>query len=565
MAKIEHVAGFITRIRRKLNQHHLWNVLLWTALAAGLTMLLVALVYVVPGYTVPKIAFLVVAAVSALVAGAAWYIGKRSQDDAARYGDEFFGLKDSVASCSNFNEAGLEGGFYDLQARKTEQLVNETSVSKIQYAFPYRLAASAFLLVAIAVALGFKGPSDKVVQRLKSEKATLLQTQTANEELKELIEELETSIDDEEEKKLIDPAELRKWVDELEETKDRKEAMRQYARLEMKVNEAANALKQRKDEKLMDLAAEELKKAEDLKALAAMLEQKKYKKASDDLKDLKPSKLTKEDLKRLSEKRKDLAKLKAAAKRMAEAAKRANSRKTKNTKAQNQTNNGKRSAASKSSKNNAKAKGAGKEGDGQATEDSELAELLEDLDDAVDQLDEDLEEMEMADLDLDNMEEFDGDFDDLMENEDAVRGKLDRLGKKLMRMARKRSARSKLRALSAKCSECQANANAAQMAQSNQAGGREAGTGASNTSRSERDKLVDNGQTTGLKGLKGSGPSISKLESADDGTGVSGRRAAASKREFKRQFESFVEREDIPEDLKAGVKNYFTNIHEDDE
>ena len=51
MAKIEHVAGFITRIRRKLNQHHLWNVLLWTALAAGLTMLLVALVYVVPGYT----------------------------------------------------------------------------------------------------------------------------------------------------------------------------------------------------------------------------------------------------------------------------------------------------------------------------------------------------------------------------------------------------------------------------------------------------------------------------------------------------------------------------------
>ena len=131
-----------------------------------------------------------------------------------------------------------------MQARKTEQLVNETSVSKIQYAFPYRLAASAFLLVAIAVALGFKGPSDKVVQRLKSEKATLLQTQTANEELKELIEELETSIDDEEEKKLIDPAELRKWVDELEETKDRKEAMRQYARLEMKVNEAANALKQ---------------------------------------------------------------------------------------------------------------------------------------------------------------------------------------------------------------------------------------------------------------------------------------------------------------------------------
>jgi len=38
----------------------------------------------------------------------------------------------------------------------------------------------------------------------------------------------------------------------------------------------------------------------------------------------------------------------------------------------------------------------------------------------------------------------------------------------------------------------------------------------------------------------------------------------ATKREFKRQFESFVEREDVPEDLKTGVKNYFTKIHDNE-
>ena len=40
------------------------------------------------------------------------------------------------------------------------------------------------------------------------------------------------------------------------------------------------------------------------------------------------------------------------------------------------------------------------------------------------------------------------------------------------------------------------------------------------------------------------------------------RKATARKRDFVRQFESFVQREDVPEELKRGVKNYFTEIHQ---
>jgi hypothetical protein len=80
--------------------------------------------------------------------------------------------------------------------------------------------------------------------------------------------------------------------------------------------------------------------------------------------------------------------------------------------------------------------------------------------------------------------------------------------------------------------------------------------------RQEQDALVDNGQNAQLKGIKGQGPSLTRVETAQDGTGVSHRRAEAKQREFKRQYESFVSREDVPEDVRAAVRNYFTTIHE---
>jgi hypothetical protein len=80
--------------------------------------------------------------------------------------------------------------------------------------------------------------------------------------------------------------------------------------------------------------------------------------------------------------------------------------------------------------------------------------------------------------------------------------------------------------------------------------------------RDERDDLVDNGQTTQLKGTKGQGPSLTTVETAEDGSGVSTRRAVDRQRTFQRQFESFVAREDIPDEVKDGVKQYFQVIHQ---
>ena len=97
------------------------------------------------------------------------------------------------------------------------------------------------------------------------------------------------------------------------------------------------------------------------------------------------------------------------------------------------------------------------------------------------------------------------------------------------------------------------------------AGGKKAGSGSVESRRSESDLLTDNGNTTQLKGTQGQGPSQSTIETADEGSGVSSRRAVNRKLEFSRQVESFVQREDVPEDVKQGVKTYFENIHQSGE
>ena len=77
--------------------------------------------------------------------------------------------------------------------------------------------------------------------------------------------------------------------------------------------------------------------------------------------------------------------------------------------------------------------------------------------------------------------------------------------------------------------------------------------------------LVDNGQTTRLEGIKGQGPSLATVEAAEDGGGVSTRQAQQRVRDYQKQFESFVQREDVPEQVKVGVKRYFEIIHEGQE
>jgi len=129
-----------------------------------------------------------------------------------------------------------------------------------------------------------------------------------------------------------------------------------------------------------------------------------------------------------------------------------------------------------------------------------------------------------------------------------------------------RRANKKLCRLSKKCSSCQSGlCQACSACQSPNAGGKKAGWGSNSARRDAEDELVDNGQTTQLKGIKGNGPSLKSLEAADDGSGVSTQQATHRARNYQKQFESFVQREDVPEQVKQGVKRYFEVIHGEEE
>ena len=173
---------------------------------------------------------------------------------------------------------------------------------------------------------------------------------------------------------------------------------------------------------------------------------------------------------------------------------------------------------------------------------------MAEVDDAAAEMEQNLEAME-ADPDAEWS-------DEPMEKANGALGKL---GKHFKGMHAKRMAKSKLDQLRDGLAQAQSFSQG-QTQMLGLAGGKQAGTGSSWSERKERDDSQKNGQLAQLQGQHGSGPSLSAVEDAESGAGVSGRRGEARQREFARQVESFVQRDDVPESLKLGVRNYFENL-----
>ena len=139
-----------------------------------------------------------------------------------------------------------------------------------------------------------------------------------------------------------------------------------------------------------------------------------------------------------------------------------------------------------------------------------------------------------------------------------------KFGNSLNKMGIKQGYMNKLLGMKEKLSEAQmALANDRILMQGK--GGEKAGDGVDRNSNGQKSELTNNNQFTQIKGAKGEGKGIVAVEEAESGTGVSRIKGKTNKKDFKNQTESFMNREDIPDDLKGGVKNYFNSIHNIDE
>jgi hypothetical protein len=472
----------------------------------------------------------------ALVIGAGvWLIRLRTSGESALIADQHLDLKDSLTTAIEFEER--ENEVYQLQLKQTEKLLREKKARDLPIALPRCSLAAGGILAALAIGLGFLPNSDAVQKRLDQELLTESRTEEIKSGLQEYMEEFIRNMDADE-KEVLNPEELKKWVKDLKRTKDQKEAMRHLARFEQKVTEAMANMEARKDEEAMKAAAAELAKSDQAAArqLGKKLDLKEFKMAEEDLKKLAEAAELKDpkkmDPKELEKKMEELKKLREMTKRMANAAR-------------------KRGAGQQKKLGNANGQMAPGNG--------------KDMGQLMDAMDADAKGLQ-GEIAKGNWKK--GDWDKGLKFQKNFNKNLKQFNKNLRRMNGKNLAKRRLAQLRGELNKAQRFANgqaqALGLGQGRMAGGGglKPGVGTDESKRKERDASPEVGNVASLEGQKGLGPSITAVEDADSGTGISNRSGETKTREFRRQMESFVRRDDVPEDVKMGVKEYFERVHE---
>jgi hypothetical protein len=542
----DRILAFLSAVKARLDLAWLVRAISGSLLVIGSALCLWCLVWVLRGYAVPASGYIVAALALPLMALAAWLVGRASHRKAARMADEHFNLKDAISSHLGFSDEHREGDFIALQAEATAVRVQALSPRSIPVQWPRRVLTIAGVLLMSCLVMGFKKNSPIVVERLALEAETALKSDEINKELEKEVEELLKSASDEE-KELLHPDEWRQWVKELRETKDRKEAMRQYAELERKITEAAQKLSQRDTEQLLAKAAQEMKQNAELKPISKSLEEQNYRHAAEQLRQMK----LQADVRKPDEAQKELARLKSASQRMAAAARNFQQR------TGQQGNQGKGNQSHSSQNQNAQQSGKsqqqsqGQQGSqGQQSMDQQMTALEQ----SVQNLEQQLQQQQQNQSQCQNCQ-------------NQANQALQSLCQSMCQSSAKRDMMKKLLSLSQCAGKCQGfmcNKECQSLSEclGTKPGGKKAGTGTVESRRSESDATQDNGNRDQLTGQKGSGPSNTSIESADSGSGRATRTATLQEKAFQRQVESFIQREDVPAEVKEGVKEYFKGIQQ---
>jgi hypothetical protein len=537
----DRISGFLAAVRARLEHSRSIRVFSWALLAVALVLALWCLVWVLQGYAVPRAGYLVAAIALPVLVLAGWLVRRTSRERAAHKADEFFGLKDALVSFVGFSKAHREGEFYELDAEQTAVRVESLNAGAIPVAWPRRVLGLALVLLVACVVMAFRKPSPVVLDRLAAESETTRKTDEINKELEKQIEELIKNAT-EEEKQLLRPDEWREWVKQLENTKDRKDAMRQYAELEQKLLKAAQKLSQHQQEQLLAKAGEELQQEAEHKEIGRKLEEKNYREAAADLKKLQ----LQADPAKPDEARKELARLKSASQRLAAAAKNYQQRTGQQTQGRQNASQS-QNQSSNQGKSGQQSQAEGEQGNpGSQSMDQQMTAL----EDAVQQFEKSLQQNQ-------NQSQCQG----------QCNNALNKLCQSMCQSAGQRDMMKKLLTLGQCAGQCQGylgNKECQSLSQcmGEKPGGKKAGAGSVDSRRTESELTQDNGNRDQIQGIKGQGPSNTSVESADIGTGAATRQVKLNEREWKRQLESFVQREDVPTEVKEGVKEYFKGVQQ---
>ena len=325
------IESLVRQVARRHDGFLARRVTIVTLIAASGLAIAISLIWVLRGHAVPP-QILLATVVLALFSGLAfWWLKRMRTDAAVRESDRFFNLKDGIASARHLAIHQPENPATELQWKWLEPRLASCKAETISENFPKRSALLAGLLSLAAIGLAFVPPSPAVRAEEKIARETRQRIEESKKELEQLIESLDKDIVAPEEKEGMKLDEFRKLVKAIDETGNRAEAARQFARIDQKIRDASRALDQQRDEETLKLAAAELAKAEETEArqLGKKLDAKELKEAAEMLEKLAAKKFDAKDLKKdpaakqktLSEAKQELAKMRAATKRLAAAGK----------------------------------------------------------------------------------------------------------------------------------------------------------------------------------------------------------------------------------------------------
>ncbi len=502
------MAQFISAVRRRLHFGQIVRGSCVTFLALSVVALIAAVLYVLLGYAVDYrvFAYLCAIGVAALVIyGAA---GRCSMDQAAGLADRFFRLRECLVSAFHFAKQGKTGRFYELQRQDAIKRIRGLDSRRIPLCVPLPCLRIG-LVCCLGAGLLCLVPESQAVRRAREE-AVMIEdrSKSIQEEMARELEALKKDADPEE-KELLKKSELEKKIKKLKTTRNRKDALRQYAKIERELQKMNKKLETRSDEKFLRTAASELKKNKETRSLAKKLTDRKYRKVGKELEKMKPSPNTAD-----AKKKKDkLSKLKKTADHLAKSANKYKGAKTKFSDAARELDKNVRSLSQQITEMKQETGECKECKNGKPCENCRKAHC--------------------------KMCKKTGD-------------QLGKLSRMMSNLEARRKLLSRLDGLRKKMGSCQAYL----------LGKNGLKPGSARDGRFDRkERTPELGVQTGVRLLKGSGPSAVQVQDAESGSGVSRVSTAERKRRFQYQVEGLVRREDVPEPLKAGVKKYFENIH----
>ncbi|QSH40777.1 hypothetical protein P0136_11500 [Lentisphaerota bacterium ZTH] len=506
---METINSFVAKVQRRLNRFVAVGAFFTAALWGLSGMLITALAFVTRGHRV-VLWWLPVSVIPAALIWLCLYLKRHySYKRAASYADHHFGFKDAL--CSQLHFSGKTGGFYTLGRKQAESLCNIKLLNLIKEPFPRTKLILIMLLLSAVAALTVLDDSKTVRQAAENQKQLLRKTAIINEALKKELKDIVTRLTEPQQQQLENEL-LLQAINQLEKHDRLKAALKQYGNLENRISRLMQSSNLAEQERMLRRIARELMRDPLTRQLGRKLNSGNYQAAAAEL------------MKNRLEKSSPDSKI-----------------------AQNKF--------ARLQRTTEKMHNATESDSPQCSIKNTLEKLKKSLQQAAEKRSQ-----------CSNGKCSQKSYND---NIDKMNSDLQKLAGQLGKLQAIKNYSKQLEKMRRLCSmaqaKCRQGGKLPTSRPGNEAGkgaGQKAGSAAEGNFDNQLASSMNNGFLTGLKGIINEGRSTSSIEEAACGGGAAKRHSRVIKHKFKRQFESFIKRDDIPPQLKSGVKEYFTTLHQ---